>query len=101
MFSWQRGGPQVEAYSDVDWSGDRATRRSVSAGCVHARQALSGNTGKNPTGGVVVVCGTSEPLFILAHRLRCWEGQGKAKHVDVHRQQKLRQECKVNDSLRW
>ena len=98
----------------------------MSAGCVHVRQTLSQNTGKHPTGGVVVVCGKSQLfavktaserlgaqeiardtenlmrclLFILAHRLRCWEGHGKAKHVDVHRQPNLRQECKVNDSLR-
>ena len=30
-FRWQQGG-QLEAYSDADWGGDKATRRSVSAG---------------------------------------------------------------------
>ena len=30
-FRWQQNG-ELEAYSDADWGGDRATRRSVSAG---------------------------------------------------------------------
>ena len=33
-FLWQQSG-DLEAYSDADWGGDRATRRSVSAGSHH------------------------------------------------------------------
>ena len=32
-FRWQQSG-DLEAYSDADWGGDRATRRSVSAGVI-------------------------------------------------------------------
>ena len=32
-FRWQQSG-ELEAYSDADWGGDRATRRSVSAGVI-------------------------------------------------------------------
>ena len=32
-FGWQQSG-ELEAYSDADWRGDRATRRSVSAGVI-------------------------------------------------------------------
>ena len=32
-FHWKQGG-ELEAYSDADWRGDRATRRSVSAGVI-------------------------------------------------------------------
>ena len=35
-FHWQQSG-DLEAYSDVDWGGDRATRRSVSAGVIMRR----------------------------------------------------------------
>ena len=33
MFRWQQSG-ELESYSDVDWGGDKATRRSVSAGII-------------------------------------------------------------------
>ena len=33
LFRWQQTG-ELEAYSDADWGGDKATRRSVSAGVV-------------------------------------------------------------------
>ena len=32
-FRWQQNG-ELEAYSDADWGGDKATRRSVSAGMI-------------------------------------------------------------------
>ena len=32
-FRWQHSG-EMEAYSDADWGGDKATRRSVSAGVI-------------------------------------------------------------------
>ena len=32
-FLWQQSG-ELEAYSDANWGGDRATRRSVSAGVI-------------------------------------------------------------------
>ena len=32
-FRWQQSG-ELEAYSDADWGGDKATRRSVSAGVI-------------------------------------------------------------------
>ena len=32
-FRWQQSG-ELEAYSDADWRGDKATRRSVSAGVI-------------------------------------------------------------------
>ena len=35
-FRWQPGG-ELEAYSDADWRGDKATRRSVSAGVTMRR----------------------------------------------------------------
>ena len=39
-FLWQQSG-DLEAYSDADWGGDRATRRSVSAGVImRARRCL-------------------------------------------------------------
>ena len=34
LFEWQADGPDIHAYADADWGGDRATRRSVSGGCV-------------------------------------------------------------------
>ena len=33
-FRWQDKMGRVNAYADADWGGDRATRRSVSAGCL-------------------------------------------------------------------
>ena len=33
VFRWQQSG-DLKAYSDTDWGGDRATRRSVSAGVI-------------------------------------------------------------------
>ena len=38
-FGWQQSG-ELEAYSDADWGGDRATRRFVSAGGHHERRTL-------------------------------------------------------------
>ena len=35
-FRWQQSG-ELEAYSDADWGGDKATRRSVSAGLIMRR----------------------------------------------------------------
>ena len=34
LFRWQRRPSHLEVYSDSDWAGDRATRRSMSGGCI-------------------------------------------------------------------
>ena len=44
-FRWQQSG-DLKAYSDADWGGDKATRRSVSAGGHHERRALQVWTNK-------------------------------------------------------
>ena len=46
----------LEAYSDADWGGDRATRRSVSAGVIMRRKPLSQSVDQEAAAGGAVVC---------------------------------------------
>ena len=81
-FHWQESG-ELEAYSDADWGGDKATRSSVSAGViVRGRHCLKVYTKKQQ----VVALSSAENLhldasatLIVVNR----RGLGKAKHVDI------------------
>ena len=111
-FSWQQSAGTVNAYSDADWGGDRATRRSVSGGCIFlgahcvkhwARKqqvvALSSAESelysglKAATEGIGVqslgkdmAVNTSVHLYMdssAALSLSDRRGLGKAKHIDL------------------
>ena len=91
-FRWEQSG-ELEAYSDADWGGDKATRRSGSAGVImrggHClkvwtkkqqviRRAWDPERGK----GLGISCGRNLHLEASATMCLVSRGLGKAKHVD-------------------
>ena len=63
-FLWQQSG-ELEAYSDADWGGDKATRRSVSAGVImRGAHCLKVWTKKQQ---VVALSSTESELYAAPH----------------------------------
>ena len=110
-FHWQQSG-ELEAYSDADWGGDQATRRSVSAGVIirggrcfkvwtKKQQVVSLSSADSDLYAAVkaaseglgiqsvakdlgILCGLN--LHLDASATMCLvnrRGLGKAKHVDM------------------
>ena len=53
-FRWQQSG-ELEAYSDADWGGDKATRRSVSGGVIMRERPLSQGVDQEAASGIAVL----------------------------------------------
>ena len=95
-FRWQQNG-NLESYSDADWGGDRATRRSVSAGVItrgghclkvwtKKQQVVALSSAESELYAAVKTASEGLGIQSVAKDLgiSCGRrGLGKAKHVDM------------------